>query len=92
MIKKYWYCKKCKVKITPDFEQEFNLVCQKCSTALDLIYDGKILWSDFSSDINGVLRYAEIIPVSRGAGTPFFRQFVHSFCPQLVDGILTVAS
>jgi len=65
MVKKQWYCQKCGVKNHLPFEEEYNLVCSKCSTALELKFDHKINWSEFPYNVNGVLRYADIIPVTK---------------------------
>lgn len=67
MINKSWYCTECKEKILEGFDQEFNLVCNKCSNPLELKYSGSITWKDFDTDFNGIMRYSEIIPVSRNS-------------------------
>lgn len=64
-LKMYWFCEKCKMKVTPGFEQEFSLKCNKCFSILDLVYDGDISWKKLDPDLRGVLRYAELIPVSQ---------------------------
>jgi len=64
MLRKHWNCPNCGKNDSFNFEEEFSLVCGSCSTPLVLKYEGKISWDDFK-DKNGVLRYAEIIPVSK---------------------------
>ncbi|MCX6751996.1 MAG: pyridoxal-phosphate dependent enzyme [Candidatus Nomurabacteria bacterium] len=64
MIEKHWYCNKCGKKNQDGFKSEFNLICPICSYSLELIYEGKITWNDFDKNLNGVIKYAQIIPVS----------------------------
>ncbi|KKR60778.1 MAG: hypothetical protein UU01_C0034G0008 [Parcubacteria group bacterium GW2011_GWA2_40_37] len=65
MITKYWYCNKCKIRAQADFKSEFNLICSECSGLLELIYEGELTWKDFDQSLNGVIKYSQIIPVSR---------------------------
>lgn len=65
MINKFWYCNTCKKEIVVDFYQEFNQVCKKCLNPLELKYNDSISWNDFDLDTDGIMRYSDIIPVSK---------------------------
>ena len=64
MVSKNWNCINCGSKEDLGFEEEFSLTCKKCGASLKLHYSDSLEWGHFRSLPQGVMRYADLIPVS----------------------------
>lgn len=96
MIRTIWVCSSCNRPLSQNFEEEFELKCTHCSGQAKLSYEGAISWADLDQELDGVMRYAPLLPVSKenlkkvtDQDSPEFRAPISS--PKLAN-ILGVAS